>query len=80
MPWKRGDKVLACSKGVFSTYSNEMYEARVLKVHKIGRRGFPRYLLDLRFSNDFTEELKTPVQRSGRILVIHDDDVARLDY
>lgn len=77
--WKRGDTVLAISKGIYDTYCHELYEARVLKVHKIGTAKYPRYLLDLRFSNNGTKEYKTPTFRNRVACVIPDDDPARGD-
>ena len=77
--WARGDTVLAVSKGEYSEYSKEFYEARVLKVHTIGGRRYPRYLLDLRFSNNGTKEFLTPVYKNRVTFVIPDDDPAHGD-
>ena len=59
-PWYIGQKLLASSKGQdgLSTYSFRKYPARVIKVHKVGTLR-PRYLLDLRFSNNGTIEKRT---------------------
>ena len=77
--WARGDTVLAASKGKYNTFSNEFYEARVLRVHKIGSNTHPRFKLDLRFSNNGTTELDTPVYTRGVNYIVRDDDPARGD-
>ena len=79
--WKRGDPVLAYSKGAgsaFDTFSSQMYEARILKVYLIGGR-FKRHVFDLRFSNDNTKEYGIPLVKNGIKMVIRDDDPARGD-
>ena len=52
---------LASYKGQdgLSTYPYQKYPARVIKVNKVGSR-CPRYLLDLRFSNNGT--IAIPIQ------------------
>lgn len=59
---KIGDAVLAVSKGTggLDTFT-EFYPARVIKIHRGGGRRYPRYKVDLRYSNNGSVEREIPV-------------------
>lgn len=60
MTWqpKIGDAVLAVSKGTggLDTFTKHFYPVRVIKVHVGGSERYPRYMVDLHYSNDATFE------------------------